>query len=479
MISLRWFAMLVLVGCSESAVSEPMTAEPSEPEHVYANWPDPLADKLRGEAQNAAVCARSGSDAVRDVFCGASATPIHSLAELQVALGVDTDSLTGRSRVDEGILVDIAVTGHSTGLSARSVSAINPRLIAFRTQLGQPDLVVLAFARGEQFVELIARDRADGHLTFYVAGFRQACNERDCTPGDLLTPAIERDWTELSLYDASDLTNTVLDCAPCHQAHGRDKPPRLLMQELNTPWTHWFWKQSKGGKALLDDYFAAKGDETLAGMSAERIEAADPNMITTLVIAQAPDLPVSFDSQRIEGEVMASAAAEGGEQPVDNSIPGQSMTWLAAYERAKRGEQIALPYYNVKVSDAEKLERATAAYRAFSRGELQADELPDLRDIFPDDPVRLAELGAMTEPGLDGREVLMQACAQCHNPRLDPELSRARFRADLDGMSREEKDLAIARLQLPPDNPLAMPPARLRVLSEEARERAIRVLSEP
>jgi mono/diheme cytochrome c family protein len=77
---------------------------------------------------------------------------------------------------------------------------------------------------------------------------------------------------------------------------------------------------------------------------------------------------------------------------------------------------------------------------------------------------------------MDGASVLVQACAQCHNPLLDPTLSRARFRADLQGMDRAAKDRAIQRLQLPEDDPFAMPPARLRALSAEARARAIEAL---
>ena len=50
------------------------------------------------------------------------------------------------------------------------------------------------------------------------------------------------------------------------------------------------------------------------------------------------------------------------------------------------------------------------------------------------------------------------------------------FRADLQGMDRKEKDLAIERLRLPVTDPKAMPPARLRVLTEEARQRAIDAL---
>jgi hypothetical protein len=64
---------------------------------------------------------------------------------------------------------------------------------------------------------------------------------------------------------------------------------------------------------------------------------------------------------------------------------------------------------------------------------------------------------------------------EAHAP-VAQSLSRARFRADLVDMDRAEKDVAIARLMLPPDNPLAMPPARLRVLTQEARTRAIEAL---
>jgi hypothetical protein len=118
----------------------------------------------------------------------------------------------------------------------------------------------------------------------------------------------------------------------------------------------------------------------------------------------------------------------------------------------------------------------TDAYQAYRRGDLDRSDLPDIRDVLPDDPQRLAEMGILTEPGLSGEEVLLQACSTCHNPRLDQDLSRARFRADLAGVSRAEKKLAIARLELPEDDPRAMPPPRLRKLTAEARKRAIEVL---
>jgi hypothetical protein len=178
----------------------------------------------------------------------------------------------------------------------------------------------------------------------------------------------------------------------------------------------------------------------------------------------------------IEHEVRQSAAERGGNQPTDNSVPGRSATWRRLYQRAQRGEAIAVPYHDVKVTDEKKLERVSDAYRAYRFGKMDQAALPDLRDVFPEDEERLAEMGVMTEPGLSGDAVLIEACAQCHNERLDQSLTRARFRADLQNMSRAEKDLAIVRMQLPRTDPLVMPPARLRLLSDEARERAIEVL---
>jgi mono/diheme cytochrome c family protein len=417
------------------------------------------------------VCERAGDDWVRDVFCGPEPAEITSLSDLHAAFDLQLGKVGG--------IQGIAVTAHSTSLSARSVSAINPRVIAVQLESPPAELLALAFARGEQLVEIMVRDRVDRELRFYIVGFRQACNASaaGCTSGDLLTTAIERDWEEVTLYAEQDLANTVLDCAPCHQPDGPTMPKLIRMQELETPWTHWFFRSTEGGRALLEDYFAARGDEPYAGMSAQQIDNAHPGNLSMLAqFAGMTEQPNQFDSQAIEAEVRASAAELGGAQPSDNSIPGESSTWRALYSRAQRGEAIAVPYHNVKVTDPEKLARMTVAYQAYRAGELSREELPDLRDVFPDDPALLAEIGVMTEPGVSGEAVLLQACGQCHSARLDPTLSRARFRADLVGMSRAAKDAAIERLKLPADDPRAMPPALLRVLTPEARDRAIEAL---
>lgn len=449
-------------------------AQPPEPEpqaEPYARWPEPLALLPHGPEQTARVCERSGDDLVRDAFCAPEPAEITSLVELREAFGLDLSSVGG--------INGIAVTAHSTSLSARSVSAINPRVIVVQLESPPAELVAIAFARGEQFSEIVVRDRSDGELRFYLVGFRQACNAEDhgCTPGDLLTPAIERNWREVTLFAEPDLANTVLDCAVCHQPDGPGTPKLIRMQELETPWTHWFFRSSEGGRALIADYLAARGDEPYAGMTAEQIENAHPGNLSMLAIfAGITEQPNQFDSLPIETEVQKSAAELGGAQPADNSVPGESATWRALYRRAKRGEAIAVPYHNVKVTDPDKLARMTAAYQAYRADELTRDELPDLRDVYPDDPQRLAEMGVMTEPDASGETVLLQACGQCHNDRLDQTLSRANFHADLEGMSRAAKDAAIARLELPVSDPRAMPPALLRTLTPEARRRAIEAL---
>ena len=107
---------------------------------------------------------------------------------------------------------------------------------------------------------------------------------------------------------------------------------------------------------------------------------------------------------------------------------------------------------------------------------MSKDELPDLRDVHPDDPTLRAHIGLETEPGMVGEQVLLQACAQCHNARLDQTLSRARFTTDFDALGRAQKSLAITRISLPPDDPRAMPPPLARRLSDEGRERLIELL---
>jgi hypothetical protein len=112
----------------------------------------------------------------------------------------------------------------------------------------------------------------------------------------------------------------------------------------------------------------------------------------------------------------------------------------------------------------------TGALVAFRNGD--TDELPDIRDVFLE--AALPGMSHRPKPGLDGKGILVHACAQCHNPRLPDDISRARFDVmNLDRMSRSEKDLAIERMKLAKDDRFLMPPKLFRELSDDEIERAI------
>jgi hypothetical protein len=449
-------------GAGHSADSGPPPADVPAPR---ARGLEPLPDLPRGAAQRTRFCNGDADDLVVDAFCAQEEPPsVGSLGELLELLNVDP------ARIDSN--AGYALTANSTALSMRSVSAINPRILFVRLEASEQELLVVGYARGDTFVEATTRDRLTGELRFYLLLFSLPCEfESECTPGDLLTPAVEQNWLSLDPYSEEDLANTVLDCRHCHQPDGPGTEKILRMQELEGPWTHWFSDTTIGGQALLDDYAAAKGDEDFAGLNLEQIRLSEPELLALVVRrTSGQSQPNSFASGRIEAEVRDSAAAKGGDQPTDNSVPGQSETWQVIYESARRGEAIPVPYHDVKVTDPVKLAKMTEAYRAYTDGTLSVDALPDIRDVYPDDPERLAELGFATQPGTSAPEALFQACSQCHNDRLDQSISRADFNPALALTSTKAESEAIKRLQLPGDDIRAMPPRRLRSLAASVRD---------
>jgi hypothetical protein len=450
--------VLLLCGCAGEQARAPVD-ERREPEAL-----------LTGQAQLDRLCARPSRDVVTDLFCHGSPPEITGIAELREALG-----LTGA--IDE-LEQGFAITGHSSSLVRRSVSAINPRIIFLRSSSEGRDIVALAFARGEQFSEIVVRNRVDGELQFYVVRYHLPCEERaqGCSPGHLLTESAESGWTRFDLYGEEDLVNTPLDCRVCHQPSGPGTPKLLRMQEIAAPWNHWFFRLSEGGQSLIDDYYAAKGDEPFAGVPGADIRYSQPGLLAFAIFMASPPQTNLFLSREIQDEVVRSAAEQGGNQPHDNRVAGESETWNAINERANRGEAIPVPYHDVKVTDPDKLAELTRAYADYRAGVLPREELPDIRDIYPDDPERTARMGLSTEPGLSGQEVLLQACSLCHNQKLDQTVSRSRFDVDLRKVTSETRERAIGRIMLPPDDPAAMPPALFRQLSDEGRERLIELL---
>jgi len=439
---------------------------------------DPLAGFATGTTQIDTVCARmaaaNASNQVRTAFCGTARPTITSLTDLQSSLGIrfTNPTLVGRGNNGQGGNPGFALTGHSTSLVSRFVSAINPRAIIFTPPNARnpvPGFVTMGFTRGDQFAEITVSDRTTRALSYFLAAFTQACTATNsCTQGDLLTPAIERNWTSFTLYDESDLKNTILDCLQCHQTGGPGTQKILRMQELPNPWTHWFRDNRPGGIALFNDFRAAHGTtEDYAGIPAALLNSGDPARLEDVVRGNGfGNQPNLFNSPRIEAEVQASSAG----QPANNNVPGTSATWNGIYQVSRAGNAIAVPYHDVKITDSAKLTAMTQAYAAFRAGNLAASDLPNIRQVALDS--RAFEMGFAVDPTLDGRGVIVEACTQCHNSRLDQTISRSRFNVDLARMSDlaggvlagalrdQEMGTAIRRLNLALEDVKKMPPVR-------------------
>jgi mono/diheme cytochrome c family protein len=431
-----------------------------------------LAGLPTGAAQLSALCARNQGDLVSLAFCGPTPPVITSLTDLLNVLGLGFRPGNNANATNGN--PGFALTSHSSSLVTRFTSPINPRAIIFTparsngrvrgTPQPNPTYVALGFVRGEQFVELVSKDpTAGGVLRFFLFRFEQACNQRPggCTPGDLLTPAVESGFTSYTLYQDDDIKNTVFDCAQCHQPNGPGTPKILRMQELQFPWTHFLFNEPAGNVLLRDDFRAAHPNEPYAGIPAAAVPNAAPPRLEAFVENNG------FQAQPNEfqtGTISMEVSTQNAQQPTMNIPPGISNTWNMLYNNYLAGNAIPPPYHDFRVTDPTKLANMTAAYRAVMTGAMPAAQLPDIRDVFLD--AALPDMTIRPRPGSTGRQILVQMCQQCHNSKLDQSISRARFNVEtLDQMSRLEKDIAIARIQLPKNAARLMPPERFRELS--------------
>ena len=469
-------AVSVLAGCALGACDSA-----SNGGELQSRASDGAVDSVDAGEPNGtrpSFCARERDDAVRDTFCAGAVPSIGGLRDLHALLGTDpasqsVDALQALDLYPNGAVNTVAVLGHSTALSGQRISPINPRTII----LG--DRVLMAYQRGVQQIELITRDRDSGAPNLYLFSFEQACNASDhgCSPSDLYTERVEADWARYAIHDDEELKNTPSDCRQCHQ-RGLEQPV-LLMRELSSPWTHFFEsamdvyvggdpRPGVVGRDLMDDFVAAHGDELYGGLAATMVSPNAPFILENVV---GPAQPLLFEAAQIVEE-RYPYTSEGGYAEQAQPSP----TWESGYEAFKRGEQLALPYLEQRVTDPDKQARLTEAYAAYRKGELDADALPDMADIFPDDPHVRARIGLQTEPDATPAEALIQACGSCHNDVLDQSISRARFNVDLSRLDRSELDIVIDRIELPRDATGAMPPPESRQLDPAARDRLLEYL---
>jgi hypothetical protein len=425
-----------------------------------------VARSSRGPDGRPLFCQREveSSDLVRERFCADAPPTITSLSELQYEL--KTDQL---QQLPADFPLFALLLGHSTSLSGRHVSSINPRAIVVAIGGGP----LMTFTRGVQQVEITAMSLDQKTRRFYLLSFTQACNTQPegCSPTDLYTSRVEQDWLSVELEDDEELKNTALDCRQCHQR--ARSTATLLMRELVPPWTHFFEPVSQEpglrllpgvlNTALARDYLAAHGDELYAGVDPERLSPANGSLLQAAV---GTNQPVIFSSQEILNERWPRTP--DGEYPAE---PQASELWENAYAAFKRGEQLALPYVEQRATDPDKLAALSAAYTAFREG--TREELPDLSDVFPDDPMVRARIGLQTEPDATPVETLIQACGACHNDVLDQTLTRARFNIDLSRMDGTELALAVERMLRSSGTPGVMPPPEARQLDSAAKKRLI------
>jgi mono/diheme cytochrome c family protein len=354
----------------------------------------------------------------------------------------------------------------------RSVNPLNPRVIVFdnvpRDRLSRRHFVAAGFTRGEPVVELATRDETSQQLRFFVVAFRRACDDtKACTLADQLTELGESGWTSVSLYEDVDLENTALDCLRCHQPGGPGTPRMLRMQELRFPWTHFLApkRESVTGFELARDLFTAHlPSERLGGVPARLLlDASDPGALSQLLAQEgSADQPNEFPGFTIT---------------LEREATGTSATWSALLDKASRAEAIPVPWWGLRVTDeATQAETARAFQQALIDSKPEA--IVELRGLHTDEVERAT--GVRPRTGATGREVLVQACGQCHQAARNQALTRARFDAlRLEGNSPQERQLAIDRLRLPERDPLHMPPALCGVLTDDEVQRALDALRSP
>ena len=413
------------------------------------------------------------ADRLTNRFCQETVPEPHSLAEFLQLLDLQFRVPEGGNGT--GGNPGFAILGHSSALTAREVSAIAPTAFIFSPlgPDGKPprDYTFVAYDPGESFVEVASYSPADMAVNFYLVQFDKTCGTH-CTPEDMLTPNQTTGWSNIRIYESTTaLNNTIADCRQCHIGAGTDADPLILrMQEIEAPHTHWFSASTDGGQALLADFHAAHGtSEPYGGIPPQLIDKSDPELMAQFIRAAGfGDQPNPFPSTMIEHQVTTNVPS----QPAANVPVGWSDAWSDVYAAGADGRAIAAPYHDVKVTDPQLLATATDAYVAYRAG---APLKLDIRDVLLG--AGLVDMGFAPRPGSNGKAILVQQCQQCHNARLDPTLTRERFLVDqLDQMSREEKDLAIERIQKSINTRLTMPPPLFRLPSDADRAAMIQEL---
>ena len=311
-------------------------------------------------------------------------------------------------------------------------------------------------------MEIVSRDLGTGDLDFYLLSFERRCDYQagGCDLASVLTEEIEHDWTAYSVYDHDDLEATSFDCMSCHRPEGQGTKRILRMQELTSPWLHWFpqrfAQRTESDRILLARFTEAHGaDKQYGGVPiatiAGAVDEGSGAQLEALVRAEGfGEQPNPFDAQIV----------------TEMKNTGASPTWQARFDTHLAGRAIAVPYPAVDVTDDAKRAAAARSYQDVVSGGQQRANLLDVRQVFSVDATQ--KLGFVPVPGADGKTVLLEICARCHDGRGNPDLAKNHFDVlKLEQLSRAEKDLAIGRLTAT-TSATRMPPWRVGTLTPEA-----------
>jgi hypothetical protein len=441
-----------------------------------------------GPEQLRRLCDRGATDRVATVLCNESSNHIASLQDLYRAL-----------RLDQPEKRKLATTTHSLGLSARIVSAANPRTIVFADSTAkdghffQPEeAVALGFNRGEQMVELVALDPANYEYNFYLLRFTQTCNDTRCTAEDLLSERVESGWRNWSLYSDRDLVDTPLDCLSCHLPFGAGTRKILQMRQVIDPWMH--WADFRGGDERMCPQPPPEGvtpqvvvtsdgldllqaleqpSGTYAGVPVADLQAASSgsNLTTFLIDAEnlirytsgVPEYPYEQENFYTR-EVVC-----------ERFYTGTSPTWdLDRKKSVARG--LPEPYYAPDILSADSRAALAAGRTAFLKDKPESAFEVAASLIAPE---AASAIGFVPRPQDTAPEILSGLCVRCHAHDTDPSLRRAGFDAQtLDSVDPATFAAVRGRLTLPKTAPAVMPPHRVGELPDWAITRVLDYLSD-
>jgi hypothetical protein len=448
----------------------------SSPGDVEAAW---LARVGRGPAQTAAVCARGATDPIARALCRTPAPAIGGLADLYDALGLGA----GANR-------RVAVATHSLGLSARTVSALNPRTIVFPhySPLTEDGIAAAAFSRGEPFVEMVGYDATGNDFNFYLLAFEPECQStgRGCEPRDLLTERVESGWVGWTLYADRDLEDTALDCGSCHRAQGPDRRRRLLMRQFDGPWMHWgdfrgitpptTCTDGTGRPITVEVGLTTDGADLLAAIDGP-LGRHGGVPVPELIAA-----PSGYDLSSFL--FYASGIADGiGDVPCltpycvfaePHPFPSQDVLcdWLqtgrgdreggawARYRAQVSARGLPVPFFGADLLDPTLRATVSADFANFvAQSAPDGDAFTRLAGLVSDDVARA--IGYLPDHGAPAPELLATTCGRCHDGSADPGLARAGFDAlALDRLDAAGARRVLDRVSLPRASPDRMPPLR-------------------